>query len=184
MDFLNPFRSRAALRALLLALRGAAPSLFLIGALLGCNRDFENPLLASTTAKPDTIAPTVTVGTTDTAKPVVVIPARPVAIESFTAPDMRLDAGQTVPAAVTVLPANATSPLYEMISNKPGIAEIRAEGVYGKSAGTATIAIRALDGSGKTGRFLATVDAIPILCVLSPCLCLQKNKGKDKCEED
>ena len=74
MDFLNPFRSRAALRALLLALRGAAPSLFLIGALLGCNRDFENPLLASTTAKPDTIAPTVTVGTTDTAKPVVVIP--------------------------------------------------------------------------------------------------------------
>lgn len=188
MDFLKTIRARSVLPKLMTALRGVAPSLFLMGALLGCSRDFESPLLASTTAKPDSTPPVITVGTTDTAKPVVIVPAKPVPIEAFAAADMRMVAGETSPATVAVLPANASSPLYEMISSKPAVAEIRAEGVFGKSAGTASITIRALDGSERTGGFQVIVDSLPVICILSPCLCLEKDKGngngKGKCEED
>jgi hypothetical protein len=182
-DILNPIRASGALRMLLVTLRACAPSLFLLGALAGCNRDFESPLLSP--VRTDSVAPIITIGTTDTAQSVVVIPPAPVLIESFAAEEMRFEAGKTMSPAISVLPANATSPIYEMISGKPSVAEVRAEGIYGKAAGTATISIKALDGSGRTGAFKVTVDeAPPAICLLSPCLCLTKPKEKEKCLED
>lgn len=184
MELLKSARGPVILRALLTTLRGVAPSLFLIGGLLGCNREFDSPLLSPSKTPVDTSPPAVIVGTTDTAKPVVVIPPKPVLIQSFVVEDLRLNAGTTKEAVVKALPADATSPRWEMSSGKPSVAEVRADGIYGKSAGTATITIQALDGSGKTARFQVIVDALlPGICVLSPCLCVGKPKEREKCEK-
>lgn len=159
---------------------------FGIACLLGCERDFSTPLL---TAPSDSTA--VPAQKPDTAKPKPdpdpdpdPVVSRPVLIESLAAGDLRLTVGQTKPAPVTVLPANATSPLYEMTSSKPGVAEVTPDGIRGAGAGSATITVHALDGSEKTTKFHVVVDALFQICLL-PCLCLGKTaaddgNGKDK----
>jgi len=153
---------------------------FGIAILCGCNeRDFSAPWPSTPSdsgsvavAKPvsppkekkDTVA--IQVGTTG------------ILIESLSATDLRLSVGETRPAPVTVLPANASSPLYEMTSSKPGIAEVTAQGIHGSGAGSATITVHTLDGSDKTTHFHVIVDALLDSCLLIPCLCLGKAAGK------
>jgi hypothetical protein len=147
--------------------------------LCGCNeRDFSAPWpstpsdsgsvavakpVSTPTEKKDTVA--IHVGTTG------------ILIETLSATDLRLSVGETKPAPVSVLPANASSPLYEMTSSKPGVAEVTAEGIHGSGAGSATVTVHALDGSGKTTHFHVVVDAILDSCLLIPCLCLGKVAG-------
>lgn len=153
--------------------------------LTGCGRDFSESLAATPS---DSVSVAV-------AKPVSSPQAKkdsssakantPILIESLTASDLRMKVGETKPAPVTVLPSNATSPLYEMTSSKPGVAEANSDGIHGTGAGSATITVHALDGSGKTTRFHVIVDAIIEICLL-PCVCLGKvtdkgdGKGKGK----
>jgi len=162
------------------------PACFGILILWGCNeRDFSVQLPSSPSdsgsvaaAKP--VSPTqekkdtasIQVGTTG------------ILIESLSATDLRLNVGQTKPAPVTVLPANASSPLYEMTSSKPGVAEVTADGIHGSGAGSATVTVHALDGSGKTTHFHVVVDAILDGCLLLPCLCLGKAAGNGNGKDD
>jgi hypothetical protein len=117
-------------------------------------------------------------------------PVRTILIETLSASDLRLSVGQTKPAPVTVLPSLATSPLYEMTSSKPGVAQVTTDGIRGSAEGSATITVHALDGSDKTTKFHVIVDAIVKACITLPCLCAAaatkqgdpgegKDKGKD-----
>jgi hypothetical protein len=157
-------------------------------ALFGCGRDFSTPWIATSPADSTSTVvgqkPDSSQTKPDTSKPVVVKPG-PILIESLSAPDLRMDEGETKPARVTVLPADATSPLYEMTSSKPEVAEVTADGIRGAGKGTATITVHALDGSNKTTRFHVIVDAVIDICLLLPCLCGEKakGKGKDKCDD-
>lgn len=149
-----------------------------IAMLAGCNeRDFSAALLTPSDS-----------GSVAAAKPVsqpkpkqdtlsVHVTPSGILIESLSASDLRLTVGETKPAPVTVLPSNATSPLYEMTSSKPEVAEVTSDGIHGTGAGSATITVHALDGSGKTTKFHVIVDAVFEICLL-PCLCLGKSAGK------
>ena len=156
---------------------------------VGCQRDFSTPLMPT---GPDTTAVVVPPGNPKPkpeptpAKPDTA-PTKPktILIESLSASDLRMNAGEIRPAPVAVLPANATSPLYELTSNNPEVAEVTAEGIRGAGEGSATITAHALDGSDKTTKFHVIVDAVFNICLL-PCVCLAaemgegKGKGKDK----
>ncbi len=114
-------------------------------------------------------------------------PVEPILIETLSATDLRMELGETKPAPVTVLPARATSPLYELTSSNPAVAKVTPDGIRGAGAGSATITVHALDGSGKTTRFHVIVDAIAKACVSFPCLCIaaamktsDNGEGKDK----
>jgi hypothetical protein len=161
-----------------------------LAALAGCERDFSTSWLPAKTdstavaaTKPESKSAKDTASTRKPSGP----PSDPeVPIESLSASDLRLKVGETKPAPVTVAPANASSPLYEMTSSKPSVAEVTADGIKGVGAGSATITVHALDGSEKTTKFHVIVDAVFEICLL-PCLCLGKkapkgdgDKGKDK----
>jgi hypothetical protein len=98
-------------------------------------------------------------------------PSGKILIESLSASDMRLTVGQSKPAPVSVFPANATLPRYELTSSKPGVAQVTADGIRGAAEGSATITVHALDGSGKSTKFHVIVDALVKACVTLPCLC-------------
>jgi len=146
--------------------------------LTGCGRDFSESWSAAPSDS----------GSVAVAKPVSPPQAKKdsssnpvksaILIESLSAADLRMKVGETKPAPVTVAPSNATSPLYEMTSSKPGVAEANSEGIHGTGAGSATITVHALDGSGKTTHFHVIVDAVVDSCLLLPCLCLGKLAGK------
>jgi hypothetical protein len=155
----------------------AVPALLTV--LAGCERDFSSPWIPTSpsdsgsvvASKPETPAKK------DTSAPPVITVSTSILIESLSASDLRMNAGETKPAAVTVSPTNATSPLYEMTSSKPKVAEVTAKGIHGAGAGSATITVHALDGSNKTTHFHVIVDAIVDGCLLLPCLCLGKIDG-------
>jgi hypothetical protein len=137
--------------------------------LTGCGmRDLSAPIFPT---GPDSAA-IVKTGPQKTAKDTAHVPVITIRIESLSASDLRMDVGETKPAAITVLPLGATSPLYEMTSSKPGVAEVTPTGIRGAKAGSATITVHALDGSEKTTKFHVIVDAIADACVLLPCLCV------------
>lgn len=156
--------------------------------LFGCGRDYSTPWIATSpadsTATVVSQKPDSSKTKPDTGKPPVVVKPGPILIESLSAPDLRMNAGQTVAAQVTFLPPNATSPLYEMTSSKPEVAEVTADGIRGAGKGTATITVHALDGSNKTTRFHVIVDAVIDICILLPCFCGDKAKGKGKDKDD
>jgi hypothetical protein len=152
-----------------------------LAALSGCERDFSTSWLP---AKSDSTAVAATKpgsqSSRDTAsarKPPDPSGDPAIPIESLSASDLRLKVGETKPAPVTVLPADASSPLYEMTSSKPGVAAVTADGIKGVGAGSATITVHALDGSEKTTKFHVIVDAVFDICLL-PCLCLGKKAPK------
>lgn len=163
-------------------LKRVYPACFGILILWGCNeRDFSAQL-PSSPSDSGSVAAAKPVSPTQEKKDTVSIHAGTsgILIESLSATDLRLSVGQTKPAPVTVLPANASSPLYEMTSSKPGVAEVTADGIHGSGAGSATVTVHALDGSGKTTHFHVVVDAILDGCLLIPCLCLGKAAGNGK----
>lgn len=171
---------------------GFALAAFCLWALAACERDFATPWSAN---GPDTTLVSVdpgkpdpgpdTAGTGPDSQPPVVKPP-PVLIRSLSAPDLRLGLGETRPLTVTVLPPDATSPLYEATSGDPDVAEVTPDGVRGKSLGSATVTLNALDGSGKTSRLKVTVELIRLPCLLGSCDCGygEKGKGKGKGMED
>src|SRR3954464_10030008 len=115
------------------------PAFFGIAIFLGCNeRDFSTSL-PSTTSDSGSVAAAKPVSPTPEKKDTVSINVGTsgILIESLSASDLRLSVGQTKPAPVTVLPANASSPLYEMTSSKPGVAEVTPDGIHGSGAGSA-----------------------------------------------
>ncbi|MDB5047451.1 MAG: repeat containing lipoprotein [Fibrobacteres bacterium] len=83
----------------------------------------------------------------------------PIPVESITAPDLRLSVGETRPAQVQLLPANATSRNYELSSQNGNVAVVRPGGIYAAGEGSTDIIVHALDGSDKLGRFKVTVVA-------------------------
>jgi hypothetical protein len=147
--------------------------------LAGCERDFSAPWIP--TSPSDSGSVVASKPETPVKKDTLVIPVntKPVSIliESLSASDLRMNVGETKPAAVTVLPKNATSPHYEMTSSKPDVAAVTANGIRGAGAGSATITVHALDGSDKTTHFHVIVDAVVNGCLLLPCLCLGKIDG-------
>ena len=153
--------------------------------LTGCERDFSSPWLPTpasdsgsvAASKPETPAKKDTLAVPVNTKPISIL------IESLSASDLRMNVGDTKPAPVTVLPANATSPYYELTSSKPDVAAVTANGIHGAGAGSATITVHALDGSNKTTHFHVIVDAVLDGCLLLPCLCLGKIDGKGNGKE-
>lgn len=141
----------------------------------GCgSRDLSAPMYPTASNDPggsDSVA-VAKPGPQVTAKDTARKPIETILIETLSATDLRMDVGQTKPAPVTVLPARATSPLYEMTSSNPSVAQVTPNGIRGAGAGSATITVHALDGSGKTTRFHVVVDAIVKACVSFPCLCV------------
>jgi hypothetical protein len=130
-------------------------------------------------------------GTQKTGEDTAHRPVETILIETLSATDLRMDVGQTKPAPVAVRPSSATSPLYEMTSSNPGVAQVTPYGIRGAGAGSATITVHALDGSGKSTKFHVIVDAIVKACVSLPCLCVaaatkegDKGEGKDKGTEE
>ncbi len=168
---------------------GAVLAGLCLAAIPGCDRDFGTPWTATgpdttvVAVDPDPIHPDT--ADADTVVPPVVKPP-PVLIQSLYVPDLVVGLGETRPAAVQVRPSDATSPLYEMTSDKPGVAEVTPDGLRGKGLGTATVTVNALDGSGKSARFKVTVELIRIACVLDACACGYDGKGNgkggDRCE--
>ncbi len=172
----------------MVVLKRICPVCFGILILWGCNeRDFSAQL-PSSPSDSGSVAVAKPVSPTQEKKDTVSIHVETgaILIESLSASDLRLTVGQTKPAPVSVLPADASSPLYEMTSSKPGVAEVTADGIHGSGAGSATVTVHALDGSGKTTHFHVIVDAL-LDCLLIPCLCLGKvadeGNGKDKGNE-
>ncbi|MBW8886429.1 MAG: Ig-like domain-containing protein [Fibrobacteres bacterium] len=153
--------------------------------LWGCNeRDFSSPWPSTPSDSGSVVAAKPVSPPKEKKDTVSIHVGTTILIESLSATDLRLSVGETKSAPVSVLPSNASSPLYEMTSSKPGVAEVTANGIHGSGAGSATITVHALDGSGKTTHFHVIVDAILDGCLLLPCLCLGKlagdGKGKDK----
>lgn len=148
--------------------------------LVGCERDFSSPW--SPASPSDSGSVVASKPETPTKKDTLTVPVitKPISIliESLSASDLRLKVGETKPALVTVSPSNASSPLYEMTSNKPNVAAVTANGIHGAGAGSAIITVHTLDGSNKTAHFHVIVDAILDGCLLLPCLCLGKIDGK------
>ncbi len=171
MDLLK----RANLRSLWVTARAVAPGLFLLGSMMSCGRDYATPWLP--TAPRDSIHVVGNLIPKDSTH--VIKPPDPVLITGVSAPDMRLAIGETKLAAVNLDPVNATSPVYEMTSSKPVVAEVRPEGIHANLPGTATITVHTLDGSEKIARFKVTVDPNLVVC-LGNCGCGEGGKGKDK----
>jgi hypothetical protein len=160
--------TRAAIRIVWVTARAAAPTLFLLAGMWSCGRDYGTPWIP--------VAPRdssiISVKPQDTSHPDIKPPG-PVLIASVTAADMRLNAGDTKAPAIKLSPDNATSPVYELTSSKPLVADVRAEGIHANLPGTATITVHTLDGSEKTAHFKVTVDAIIDVC-LGLCGCGDK----------
>ena len=177
------FLNRTALRILWVTVRAAAPSLFLLTGLWNCARDYDTPWIATAPGDSITVSKGVkpVIVPKDTT-PIVIKPPDPILITAVTAADMRLLMGETSQAVVGLAPDNATSPVYEMTSSRPAVAEVRPEGIHGILPGTATITVHTLDGSEKIARFKVTVDPIIDVC-LGLCGCdgegKPKTKGKD-----
>jgi hypothetical protein len=82
---------------------------------MGCGmRDLSSPIFPTGS---DSVAVVVQPIPQKTGKDTTQGPAGKILIETLTAADMRLTVGQTKKAPVTVLPASATSPLYELTSS-------------------------------------------------------------------
>ena len=160
-------------------LRRVACAALGVACIPGCERDFSTPWIPT---QPDSVAVVAQRPDTVDAKPHPVqdsLPVKPraILIESLSASDLRLQVGEIHPAPVLVLPANATAPLYEMTSSRPGVAEVTPDGIRGAGKGTATLTVHALDGSEKTASFHVAVDAALDICRLS-CQCTGAGKGK------
>jgi hypothetical protein len=158
------------------AARGTARLIWITVCLMamGCGmRDLSAPIFPTGS---DSVAVSVPVPQ-KTGKDTSKGPVEKILIESLSASDLRLTVGQTKPASVLVLPSFATTPQYEMTSSKPGVAEVTAGGIRGAAEGSATITVRALDGSGKSTRFHVIVDALVKACVTLPCLCVAAKQG-------
>lgn len=154
--------------------------------LAGCERDFSSPWLPTPSSDSNSVVASKpeTPSKKDTSVVPVITKPISILIESISASDLRMNVGDTKPAPVAVSPNNATSPLYEMTSSKPKVAEVTANGIHGTGAGSAVITVHTLDGSNKTTHFHVIVDAILDSCILIPCLCLDKLAGKGNGKDD
>ncbi|HKP95309.1 MAG TPA: hypothetical protein VJ385_06085 [Fibrobacteria bacterium] len=158
----------------------------ILPALAGCSRDFDSPYLPSSSGyagsawsldgdgdgvadsvekyapgcrngpqacldRARTIAGAVPVDTGGTGS------GNAILVESISAPDLRLTVGETRQAQVKMLPENATSRNYEMSSQNGDVAVVRPGGIFAVGTGSTFIAMHALDGSDKEGRFKVTV---------------------------